>query len=52
MTRHLTSKYLDVTVTYISWSTKFALYLGRCMNVILIDNDCNVAFALKQCRSQ
>ena len=27
MTQHLNSKYLKVTVTYISWSIEFALYL-------------------------
>ena len=31
MTRHLTSKYLYVTVTYISWSSDFALYLQDCL---------------------
>ena len=30
-TRHLTSKYLWVTVTYISWYTEFALYLEDCL---------------------
>ena len=34
MTRRLISKYLYVTVTYISWSNEFALYLEDCFGIM------------------